>query len=224
MPHKVSARDAQRIQAAVARGAIPPSRIGFWESRAAAGDDISNIDLLVGGLVPVGGKLAAAVPQDEADYDRLFAARAPQADDSGPEYRALYGSVEEGQRKADEVRATRRNEVAALSDDELYSSLFPPGASRRTAAAPVTAAAAGAGQHGQAAAGPQRRYRVRAPRVSLRIPQSPNGVAAGADPAETSWRTIELRGGDRVPENAHPDDLKRLLHSKTRLGPMLKPW
>lgn len=219
---EISARDQQRIAAAIGRGAIPASRAEFYAAQAAAGHDISALDQLAAVIPVAAGMAAAAASPEDADYERLFVARAPQADDSGPEYGTLFGSVEEGQRKADEVQAARRNEVAALSDDELYSSLFPPAASRTDAAAPVAAsAAAGAGQHGQAQAGPQRRYRVRAPLVSLRVP---NGVAAGADPARTAWRTIELRGGDRVPEDAHPDDVKRLLHQKTRLGPMLKPW
>ena len=148
--------------------------------------------------------------------------RAPQEADGGSEYGMLFGSIEEGQRRADEVQAAVRKEVAALTDDELHERMFP-GSSRRAAAQPVTASAAGpVGQHGRGEARP-RQYRVHAPHVSLRVPRSPNGLAAGAA-AETSWRTIELRGGDRVPEDAHPDDLKRLLHQKTRLGPMIKPW
>jgi hypothetical protein len=170
------------------------------------------------------GIVAATASPEGAEYERLFGARAPQADDGGPEYGALFGSVEEGQRRADEVRAARRKEVAALSNDELYASLFP-GTTRRAAAVPVEAsAAAGTGQHGQATAGPQRRYRVHALRVSLRVPQGPNGVAAGADPSKSSWKTIDLHGGDLVPQNAHPDDIARLCRQKNRLGPLIKPW
>ncbi len=220
----VSARDQQRIQAAISRGAIPSSRAAWWSARAAAGEDISNIDLLAGGLIPVEGKVAAAASPEDADYDRLFGPRSAQGDDGGPEYQALFGPVEEGQRRADEVRAARRKEVAAMSDDELYESLFPSGARRSAATAPVAAsAAAGAGQHGQREAA-RKRYRVHTPLVSLRVPRNPDGLAAGADPAQTSWRTIDLHGGDLVPENAHPADIKRLLHQKTRLGPMIKPW
>jgi hypothetical protein len=218
----VSARDRQRIQAALDRGALPPHRAAFWEAKAAAGEDISVVDQAVAVLpLTAMGKVAAAVSPENAEYDRLFGARAPQEADGGSEYGMLFGSVEEGQRRADEVRAAVRKEVATLTDDELHERMFP-GASRRAAAAPVVASAAGpVGQHGRGEARP-RQYRVHAPQVSLRVPRSPNGLAAGAA-AETSWRTIELRGGDRVPEDAHPDDIARLLHQKNRLGPLIKP-
>lgn len=191
----VSARDRQLIQAAVNRGALPASRVGFWEARAAAGHDISDIQLLEGGLLPVGGKVAAAASQEDQHYQRLFGARAPQEDVGGPEYRALYGPVEEGQRGADEVRAARRKEVAAMTDDELYGSLFPPGARTRAAAAPVAASAAGpAGQQGRGEAGRQR-YRVHASYVTVRVPQDPNAVAAGADPARPPGRRSSCTAG-----------------------------
>jgi hypothetical protein len=220
----VSARDEQRIQAAVARGAILPRRVAFYRAQAAAGHDISWVDQLAAGLTPAVGTLAAAVSPEDADYERMFEARAPQEADGGSsEYGMLFGSVEEGQRRADESRAAVRKEVAALTDDELHERMFP-GASRTAAAAPVVASAAGpAGQHGQGGAA-RKRYRVKAPYVTLRVPQGSNGVAAGAEPAQTSWRTIELRGGDLVPEDAHPDDVKRLMHQKNRLGPLIKPW
>ncbi len=219
----VSARDQQRIQAAVARGALPAWRTAHWEAKAARGEDISVVDQLAGGVVvPGAGKVAAAVSPEDADYERMFGARASQGDDGGPEYGALFGTPEQARQVADSVQAAAQREVEALTDDQLFERMFGKGDSR-AAATPVAASAAGpAGQHGQGGAA-QKRYRVHAPNVSLRVPRSPNGLAAGAA-AETSWRTIELRGGDRVPENAHPDDVARLLHQKTRLGPLIKPW
>jgi hypothetical protein len=163
--HRVSARDAQRIQAAVARGAILPGRVAFYEAAAARGEDISFVDVLWGpGSVAAAsrtGIVAAAASPEGADYERLFGGRAPRADDGGSEYGALFGSVEQGQRRADEVRAARRTEVAAMSDDELYESLFPGGVGRTTAPRagagsqkpardPLTAQASGrAGKHGR---------------------------------------------------------------------------
>jgi hypothetical protein len=81
----VSPRDRQRIAAAVDRGALPPHRAAFWEQKAIAGEDISIIDQLVGGLLPVAGQVAAAAASPEdADYQRLFGARSPQKEDGGP--------------------------------------------------------------------------------------------------------------------------------------------
>lgn len=205
----VSARDQQRIAAAVGRGAIPQSRVGFWWQKAAAGEDISAVDQLWGPGAPLAaGVVAAAASQEDADY---------------PEYRKLFGPVEEGQQRTDEVRAARQAAVAALSDNELRAHLFPS-ATLRPEAAPVAASAAtGAGQRGLQETG-QRRWRVHVPLVSVRVPRDPNAVAAGADPAQTSWRTIDLRAGELVPANVHPDDLDRLRHSKSRLGEYIKPW
>jgi hypothetical protein len=222
MPRNLPVRDEQRLQAAVARGALTPARAEHWRVYAAAGHDIAFIDQLVGGVVlPASGRVvAAAAPRDaNAGYHGLFGQTEPEED--SPEYTALYGSAERGRQVADTREVAAKAAVAALTDDQVYTALF---GEVSAAAVPVVASAAGpAGQHGQGEARP-RQYRVRAPHVSLRVPQSPNGVAAGADPAKTTWRTIELRGGDRVPEDAHPDDLERLLHQKTRLGPMIKPW
>jgi hypothetical protein len=207
--HRVSARDGQRIQAAVDRGAIPPGRVAFYEAKAARGEDISFVDVL----------WSPGPPAAAGRTGTVAAAAAAQAD-GGPEYGALFGSVEEGQRRADEVRAGRRNEVAAMTDDELYASLFPPAA--RAAAAPVAASAAGpASQHGRGEARTQR-YRVHAPYVSLRVPQGPTGPVASAESAKTSWRVIDLHGGDLVPVDAHPDDIARLLHQRNRLGTLIK--
>jgi hypothetical protein len=204
----ISARDQQRIQAAVSRGAILPERAAFWAAKAAAGEDISVVDQAVGGLLPTAGTVAAAAAPRDADAEH-------------PEYCELFGTVQAAQRRADASEVAARSAVAALTDDQVYENIFGKGSA---APAPVSVSAAGGGgQHGQGESG-QRRYRVHTLRVSLRVPQSPNGVAAGADPAETSWRTIELRGGDLVPADAHPADVARLLHQKTQLGPMLKPW
>jgi hypothetical protein len=201
----ISARDRARIQAAVDRGAVPRNRAAFWEAKAAAGEDISQVDQLVGGLLDGLGTVAAsAAPRDtDAEY---------------PEYRALFGPPETGQRVADDREVAARAAVAALTDDQVFESMF---GKVSAAAAPVTVAAAGpASQHGQGEAA-QKRYRVKAPFVTLRVP---DGVAAGTEPATTSWRVIALRGGDLVPEDAHPDDVARLRQQKTRLGPLIKPW
>ena len=218
----VSALDQQRIHAAVARGALPSDRAAFWVAKAVAGEDISRVDQLVAVLPVSPGKVAAS--REDADYQAMFGARAPQGDADSPEYSALFGTIEQGQRAADAVQAAAWKQVTALTDDELFDQLFAPGISRTSAATPVTASAAGpAGQHGRGGVA-RKRYRVKAPYVTLRVPQGSNGVAAGAEPAQTSWRTVELRGGDRVPEDAHPDDIARLLHQKNRLGPLIKPW
>jgi hypothetical protein len=219
MPRNLPVRDEQRLQAAVARGALTPARAEHWRVYAAAGHSIEFIDLLAGEVVlPASGRVvAAAAPRDaNAGYHGLFGQTEPEED--GPEYTALYGSAERGRQVADTREVAAKAAVAALTDDEVYAAMFG------NASAPVVpvaaSAAGGAGQPAPGEAG-RPRYRVRTTRISLRVP---GGVAAGADPAKISWRTIELRAGDVVPEDAHADDVTRLLHSKTRLGPMLKPW
>ncbi len=219
MPRNRPARQAERIRAAVTRGAILPSHAAYWESRAAEGGDISVLDL-AGVLPPAAGTVAAAAAPIDANagYHGLFGMTEPEED--GPEYTALYGSAERGRQVADAREVAAKAAVAALTDDQVYESMF--GKVSAPAASVAAAVAGSAGQHGQGEAA-QKRYRVKAPLVSLRVPRSPEGLAAGAA-AETSWRTIELRGGDRVPEDAHPGDVARLLHSKNRLGPLIKPW
>jgi len=202
----LSARDRQLIQAAVDRGAIPAQRAAFYAAEAAAGRDISQLAQLEGDLLPAGGAVAASAAPRDADAEY-------------PEYRTLFGPPDAGQRMADDREVAAR--AAALTADLAYENLF--GAKASAAPAPVAAATAGhASQHGQGGAA-RTRWRVHAPLVSLRVPQDPN-VAAGADPGTTSWRTIELRGGDLVPEHAHPADVERLRHQKNRLGPLIKPW
>jgi hypothetical protein len=221
MPRNLPVRDEQRIQAAVARGALTPARAEHWRTYAAAGHSVEFIDQLVGGVVlsATGRVAAAGAPRDaNAGYRGLFGQTEPEED--GPEYAALYGSAERGREVADAREVAAKAAVAALTDDEVYAAMF---GQVSAAPAPVAASAAGpASQHGQGEAA-QKRYRVKAPSVSLRVPRSPTGLAAGAA-AETSWRIIELRGGDRVPEDAHPDDVARLLHQRNRLGPLIKPW
>jgi hypothetical protein len=203
----VSARDRQRIQAAVDRGAIPSWRAAFWQQKAAAGEDISRVDELVGGLLDGLGTVAASAAPRDADAEY-------------PEYAALFGTVQTGQQRADARDVAARATVAGLTDDQVYESMFGKASAP---AAPVTASSAGpAGQHGQGGAA-RKRWRVHAPQVTVRIPRDPN-VAAGAEPDKTSWKLIELRGGDLVPEDAHPADVERLRHQKNRLGPMIKDW
>lgn len=205
----ISPADAQRIQAAITRGGIPPSHAAYWQTRAADGDDISLLDL-TGVRSPTAGTVAAAGPRP-----------VPKEPEDEAEYRALFGSIQQGQRIADTREVAVKAAVAALTDDQVYENMFGHAGAP---AAPVAASAAGgAGQPAPGEAG-RPRYRVRTTRVSLRVPGGPDGVAAGADTAKISWRTIELRAGDVVPEDAHAGDVARLLHSKTRLGPMLKPW
>jgi hypothetical protein len=207
----VPARDRQRIQAAIARGAIPSWRAAFWEQKAAAGEDISVVDQAVGGLLPATGTVAAAVSRGGAQSE-------PEEDLD--EYHALYGSRQDGERAADAREVAARTAVAALTDDQVYESMFGKASA---AAAPVAASASGpAGQRGRGEAR-TRRYRVHAPSVSLRVPQHPDGPAASAESA-TSWRVIYLHGGDLVPVDAHPDDIARLLHQRNRLGPLIKRW
>lgn len=153
----VSARDEQRIQAAVARGAILPRRVAFYRAQAAAGHDITALDHLVVVLPGEPGKVSAS--REDADYERMFGARAPQADDGGPEYAALFGTVDSAQRAADSVQAAARREVAALTDDQLFERMFGKDESRavapgtgpgsdRTVRDPLAARAAGrAGKH-----------------------------------------------------------------------------
>jgi hypothetical protein len=107
--HGVSTRDRQRIQAAIDRGALPPHRAAFWEQKAAAGEDISVVDQLVGGLVlPAAGTVAAtAASQEDADY---------------PEYRALYGT-----RQVADARNTAVRDAAAKTGEEAYEHLFGKG-------------------------------------------------------------------------------------------------
>lgn len=157
----VSARDQQRIQAAVARGALPSHRAAFWVAKAAAGEDISVVDQLLAILPVAPGKVAAS--REDADYQRMFGARAPQGDDGGPEYGALFGTVEHAQRAADSVQAAARREVAALTDDQLFERMFGKDESRaaapgtgpgsdRTVRDPLAARAAGrAGKHSRRA-------------------------------------------------------------------------
>ena len=220
MPRNLPVRDEQRLQAAVARGALTPARAEHWRVYAAAGHDISFVDRLVGGVVvPAAGTVAAAAPRDGAGY-RAQSAQ-PEPEEAGiDEYHALFGSRQEGERTADAREVAARAAITALTNDQVYDALF---GKVGAAAAPVTASAAGrTGQHGPGEAA-RKRYRVHAPLVSLRVPRSPDGLAVGAA-AETSWRTIELRGGDLVPEEAHPADVERLRHQKNRLGPLIKPW
>jgi len=110
----ISARDQQRIQAAVARGALPPDRAAFWEAKAAAGEDIRVVDQLVGGLLPAAGTVASSVSQADADY---------------AEYGALFGTVEQGQRVADARNAAVRD-AAAQTGDEAFTRLFGKGGRR----------------------------------------------------------------------------------------------
>lgn len=209
----VSARDRQRIQAALGRGAIPSFRAAFWEAKAAAGEDISQIDQLVGGLLD--------------GLDTVAASAAPRdADAEYPDYSRLFGSAQAGQQLPDAREVAARKDAAALTDDqeyEAYEAMFgkpiaPPASVADSAARPVS-------QPGQGAAA-RKQYRVHARRVTLRVPQGPDGLAAGAEPATTSWRTIELRAGDLVPRNAHPEDVARLRQERESndRGPKLKDW
>ena len=210
MPHNLPIPDEQRIQAAIGRGAISPQRAEWWRAQAAAGHDISRIDQLVGGVVlPGAGTVAAAAAPRDADAEY-------------PEYRGLFGPPDAGQRMADDREVAARAAVAALTDDQVYESIFGTSSAPAT---PVAASSAGpTSQHGQGEAG-RKRYRVHAPLVSLRVPRDPN-VAAGADPGSTSWKRIDLHGGDLVPENAHPQDVARLRQERAAngRGPKIKDW
>lgn len=219
MPRNLPVHDEQRLQAAVARGALTPARAQYWRVYAGAGHDISFIDQLGGGVVlPAAGTVAAA-----AGARTVAAASprpAPEEPDDEADYRALFGSTQQGQQIADAREVAARAAVAAMTDDQLYEAMFGKASAP---AAPIAASSAGhASQTGQGQVA-RKRYRVHAPQVSLRVPRDPN-VAAGAEPGETSWKLVELRGGELVPENAHPADVQRLRHQKNRLGPLIKPW
>ena len=215
----VSARDQQRIQAAIARGGIPSSHAAYWAAKAAAGDDISLLDL-TGVLPSAAGPVAAAASQEDRDYEALFGGPREQDGNSLNEYRSLFGTRQEGEQAADAQAVAAKAAAAALTDDQVYERMF---GKISVAPAPVAAAAAGpANQHGPGEAA-RKRYRVHAPYVTVRVPRGSNGVAAGAEPAATSWRVIELRGGDLVPEDARPEDVSRLRQQKNRLGPLIRP-
>jgi hypothetical protein len=204
----VCARDTERIAAAVSRGAIPTYRAAFWAACAAAGQSIDVVDQLEGGVFS-----AAAAPSQPDDYERMFgASQARQADGDTPEYGELFGSAEEGQRRADEVQAAARARVTAMTEDEVHRELFGP--TRKAPAVPVAASTAAAPANGR----PAKRYRVHHPFVSLRVPD----VTASAGGGVPRWRLIDLRVGDRVPADAHPDDITRLLNTKSSHGTHIK--
>jgi len=127
----ISARDEQRIQAAVARGAFTAARGQHWRVYAASGHDISFVDHLAGGLVVAGtGKADAAASQADADYRALFG---PRARDYGPapDYDALFGSTPQAARRAlDDQEALASHVIASLTDDQLFKRLFGDGGSR----------------------------------------------------------------------------------------------
>jgi hypothetical protein len=126
----VSARDRQRIAAAVGRGAVPAGRAAHWEARAAAGEDISVVDHLAGGLVsPGAGKADAAASQADADYDRLFGS-ATRDGSPAPEYDRLFTTREAARRAVDQQDVAAQYALDTMSDDELFSSLFGAGGSR----------------------------------------------------------------------------------------------
>jgi len=161
MPRNLPVRDEQRLQAAVARGALTPERAQHWRVYAGAGHDISFLDQLAGGVVPPAAG-AIAAPGRAGTVAAASPRPAPEEPDDEADYRALFGSVEQGQRTADAREIAAKAAVAALTDDAVYERMFPS-ATRRPEAAPIEASApAGAGQHGRVEAGPQRRYRVHA--------------------------------------------------------------
>jgi hypothetical protein len=204
----ISAADGNRIQAAVARGALTAARAEHYRVQAAAGHDISVIDHLAGGLVVPGMvAAAAAVSGDDADYAHMFGGgRARQADGDTPEYTAMFGSAED-------IQAADRRQVTAMTDDELYRSMFKPPVSRAPVAPINASSAAGAGK-------PRRQEYVRHPSVSLRVPD----VAASAGDGGTKWRSIKLHAGDPVPPDAHPEDLDQLRHQMNKHGAAIKDW
>lgn len=205
----VVARDLQRIGDAVARGAIPRRRAAFWAARSAAGQDIGVLDQLAGGLTVAAG--AAPQQRDPDDYGRLFGA--PQvrpAEDDPPEYRAMFGAGDGT--SAEQVRAADRAVVVAMSDDQCFETLFGAQVVRKPPV-PVTASARRAG-------GKPEQYRVRHPLVSLRVPDP----AASAGDGAPRWKSVDLHAGDRVPADAHPDDVSRLLHKLNQHGAALKPF
>lgn len=126
----VSARDRQRIQAAVARGALPAWRAAHWEAKASRGEDISCVDQLAGGVVlPGSGKAAAAVSEADADYRALFGPAA-RHDSAAPEYDALFTTREAARRMVDQQDAAAKHAVDTMTDDQLFASLFGQGGSR----------------------------------------------------------------------------------------------
>ncbi len=196
----VSARDQQRIQAAIARGGIPSSHAAYWAAKAAAGDDISLLDLTEV-LPSAAGPVAAAASQEDRDYEALFGGPREQDGNSLNEYRSLFGTRQEGEQAADAQAVAAKAAAAALTDDQVYERML---GKISVAPAPVATAAAGAAnQHGPGEAA-RKRYRVHAPYVTVRVPRGSNGVAAGAEPAATSWRVIELRGGEPGPGGCAP--------------------
>jgi len=199
----VCSGDQQRIAAAVSRGAMPAHRAAYWAACAAAGRSIDIVDQLAGGI------LAAAGPASKPDdYEHLFGASGTrQPDDNGPEYSALFGTPEEGQRKADQIRAADRAQVAAMTDDQIFQTLF--GAPVKPPAAPVMASVPGTKL--------ARRYKVCVPRVNVRVLTA----SAGSEPA---WQNVELRAGDFLPEGTDPQDITRLSHQISKHGPAIKPW
>lgn len=80
-----------------------------------------------GVVVREAGKVAASVPQQDQDYARLFGS--PEPGEDGPEYRAMFGTVEEGQRVADARNAAVRD-AAPQTGDEAFEKLFGKGGSR----------------------------------------------------------------------------------------------
>jgi hypothetical protein len=199
----VVARDIRRIGEAVARGAMPRSRAVYWAARSAAGHDIDILDQLASGVIAAAG----AEPGPD-DYQRLFGmSGAAQAGEDCPEYDALYGTPETGRQRADAREVAARAAVAALTDDEVFARMF--GKTTNRAPSPVSASApAGAGKPGQ-------QYRVRVPQVSVRVPDMA---------AASGWRSIELKAGDRVPLDAHPEDIDWLRHRMNRHGAWIKPF
>jgi hypothetical protein len=202
----VCARDTERIADAVTRGAMPSSRAAYWAACAAAGRSVDVLDQLVGAVVVA----AAGAPSEPDDYSRLFGAPgARQADDDGPEYTAMFGTVEAGQRTTDAREVAAKAAVAALTDDEVYERMFGSGTSRKPETVPVAASAA-SGNDTQ-----RPKYRVAIPRVNVRV------LTASAGSAET-WETVELRAGDLLPVNTHPDDVDRLSHQMSKVGPAIR--
>jgi hypothetical protein len=217
-------RDEQRLQAAVARGALTPARAEHWRVYAAAGHSIEFIDQLVGGVVaPMAGPSAAAAARGTVAAAAARGPAQPKPDEDGLDaYHALFGSRADGERTADAREVAARAAVASLTDDQVYETMFGKGTA---APAPVAASAAWpTGQPGQGEAA-RKQWRVHVPRLSLRVPRDPD-VAAGADPGKTSWKTIYLYGGDLVPQNAHPEDVARLRQERDApgRGPKIKAW
>ena len=126
----ISARDRQRIAAAVARGALPAWRTAHWEAKAARGEDISVVDQLAGGVaLPGSDKPTAAASQADADYNRLFGPAA-RHDTAAPEYDALFTTRDAARRMLDQQDATAQHAIASMSDDDLFARIFGEGGSR----------------------------------------------------------------------------------------------